>query len=114
MNVSVDDIVSDSKSFLIHYLLYAVNEGPQVKTTVNMLNIMRMLPARYISWLTNEDMRSGPTVGNPSTTATIDPPEITCGSRYDGALTNGLRATRTGYFHTSRFSARPLARAVIM
>ena len=83
-----------------------------VPTTVNRLNIITILPAKYISWFINALNSSGPVVGIPNTTEVITEPETICGRTQPMLLTTGLSATRTGYLRSNLTFGTPLARAV--
>src|SRR5690606_26864121 len=83
-----------------------------VPMTVRTDSIMMKLPARYMSCDCNALSSSGPVVGKLSTIETMAAPDTRSGSTQPTVLTNGLSATRTGYFRSRRGSLRPLARAV--
>ena len=71
-----------------------------------------IVPARYMSCDWSDVSRSGPVVGRFSTTEMMIEPETMPGRIQPTVLTNGLRATRTGYLRIRRLSEAPLARAV--
>ena len=84
-----------------------------VPTTVSVLKIMTMLPARYISWARIALSRIGPVVCRLRTMEISTSPETIPGSTHPIVLIMGLIAVRTGYFNKIRVSGSPLARAVI-
>ena len=74
----------------------------KVPITVRMLNIMRNVAARNMSWFIKARSKSGPVVGRLKTTEMMVEPETKRGSAQPTVLTNGLSATRTGYLKSRR------------
>ena len=75
----------------------------KVPTTVNVLRINTMLPARNISWLKRAPTKSGATVGIPRTNEASSSPFTSCGSVQPMVLTTGRQLE---HWHTGAMTRR--------